>query len=179
MRFHKEPSLCGARRVERVCFIKILLVVEFVDPADARNPSLVVRRLFHVHGQIHGPPDELLLGAEPGLFHQFFQARQSFLRAVRVKGADPARMAGVPEFEHFQRGGVPHFADQDTLGRLAHTDFRQLAHVHFGQYGRAHEHRVGAFGLQFRRVLQDDQAMRGREPINGVNHRVDEGCLAG
>lgn len=71
-RFHKEPSLCGARRVERVCFIKILIVVEFVDPDDAGNPSLVVRRLFHVHGQIHGPPDELLLGTEPGLFHQFF-----------------------------------------------------------------------------------------------------------
>ena len=92
---------------------------QFVDHGDAGNPPLVVRRLFHVHGQIHGPPDELLLGAEPGLFHQFFQARQGFLRAVRVKGADPARKAGDSELEHFQRGGVPHFADQNALGRIS------------------------------------------------------------
>ena len=102
-RFHKEPSLCGARRVGRVCFM--LLTMAMLE--------------VHVHGQIHGPPDELLLGAEPGLFHQFFQARQGFLRAVRVKGADPARMAGVSELEHFQRGGVPHFADQNALGRIS------------------------------------------------------------
>lgn len=178
--FHSVlPSLRGARRVERFGFIKILLVVEFVDPDDAGNPPLVVRRLFHVHGQIHGPPDELLLGAEPGLFHQFFQARQGFLRAVRVKGADTAWMAGIPELEHFQGCGVPHLANKNAFGRVAHTDFGQLAHVHFGQHGGAQKHRVGAFGLQFRRVLQDKQAVRGREPENGVNHRVDKGGFAG
>ena len=110
-RFHKAPSLCGARQIKGFGFIKILLVIEFVDLDDAGNLPPVVRRLFHIDGQIHGPPDELLLGAESGFLHQFFQTLQRFFSAVRVKGADPARMPGISEFEHFQSSGITHFTN--------------------------------------------------------------------
>ena len=97
-RFHTVfiPSLRG-NGVKCFRFIYFLLVVEPVDLDDAGYPPFVVLCFFHVHGQIYSPPDELLLGTEPGFFHQFFQAWQSFFSAVRMKGADAARMPGVPE----------------------------------------------------------------------------------
>lgn len=164
--------------VEILRFIGVRFRVKAVHSQNVGYLPPVVRCLFHEDNQINRPANQLLFGAKARFLDQFFHTGQRFFRAVRVKGAYPARMPGVPQFKKFQGGGVPHLTYQDAFRSLAHTGFRQFPHINVRDHGSTEKHSVGAFGLKFRRILYDDQSVRGCELGDSVNNRVDESCFS-
>ena len=85
-----------------------------------------------------GLRDERRLRRHVGFLHQLLESDEARMRVVGMDRRDATRMTGVPRFEHRERLGTAHLADDDAIGAQAQRRADEPRHV--DRLGRAQGH---------------------------------------